>query len=193
MTQEVEILVKVDSGAEEIRLALLSQASFIGVSSYVDTYYFDPLRSALKPDGDMRLQSSLRIRERDGGYFLTFKRDHFDEYGSWIFSDEEESSLGDGACVKRILENLGFRHLVTVEMEKAIFQNDAYIIAIEKVKDLGTFLEVESRLNLEDVSATRAGIRAFIETLPGSFSRPSDGGKPEQLLQRQSSRPDEGP
>lgn len=61
----IEILVQVFADENTV-LQKLSEFEFLGDKRTVDTYYYDPLRPELQPDGNGRLYACCRTRQKDG-------------------------------------------------------------------------------------------------------------------------------
>ncbi len=165
--KEVEVLMRVNSGAEGLEERLRQQAKFVGAVVVDDQYYFDPLRHEqyFSPEG--RFISSFRLRQKDGKARVTHKADHFDDVGLWTYSDELETEVGDYDTFQKLIETLGFEKLVCLEIVKKTFLTDDYEIVLEEVKDLGIFIEIEA-LHVDDgvdVEALKNKIRQFARDL----------------------------
>ncbi len=165
--KEVEVLIRVHSGAEGLEERLRERAQFVGVVVVDDQYYFDPLRRQqyFSPEG--RFVSSFRLRKKDGKARVTQKVDHFDEAGLWTYSDELETEVGDYTTFQQLIETLGFEKLVRLEIVKKTFLTDDYEIVLEEVKDLGTFIEIEALHVVEgvDIESLKKEIRQFAKDL----------------------------
>lgn len=183
MAAEIEVLVKIESGKEEL-LSFLSENGKLREQKEVrDIYYFDPLRRNLKPDKDGRLYESMRLRDKEGSYTITHKIDFFDDAGRWTYSDENETSVSSLNDAMSILKNLGLKQLTRVNVRKTYFEIDQYEIAVEDVERLGTFLEVEYKgIVSGDHMNIKSTIEEFVSRLPCTTSRDFDGGKPELMI-----------
>lgn len=183
--KEIEILVEV---FEDKKLALtkLEKFNFKGLKDTNDIYYFDPQRKNLQVDKDGKLKECLRLRNKDNKYFLTHKKDHFDEGGIWLYSDEYEVGVSDFNIIDQIINNLGFEKLVEVKSHKNYFIHDNYEIVLEEVENLGLFLEVEliNSENITDIKQAKAAIWQFIESFGLKISDELLVGKPELMLRK---------
>lgn len=180
---EVEILVEVNSSYEQALNALQSYR-FIQEDYTEDIYYIDPLRPTLQPK-DCRLTASFRLRNKKNESFMTFKNDHF-QGDKWLYSDEYEIKIDDFTTAQQILRCLGFKELVILNNLKRIYHHDGFEIVLEKVENLGTFLEVElkKKISDKDVFSERNKIQTFIDSLGLSLSSELNCGKPELYLRR---------
>lgn len=186
--KEIEVLVMINStNFKHIKEQILQKASFVSKNIVIDTYFFDPLRKNLQPDDNFSIYECFRLRKKDCRYYLTYKVDKFDNNGKWLYSDENESELSNGEEVKKIIHNLGLKELVIVDMLKEYYENDNFNIAIEYVKDLGAFLEVESKKKvntLNEIKKEKCEIQKFISSLDLNVTSDVGIGKPEMLLKK---------
>lgn len=180
---ELEILVEVNSSYEQA-LEVLDQFNFLQENFTEDIYYVDPLRDTLQPN-DYRLQASFRLRYKGNKSFMTFKNDHF-QGETWLYSDEYETEIGDFVTAQKILKHLGFEKLVVLRNLKRIYRHDSYEIVLEKVENLGCFLEVELKDSIteNEIISQKAKIQSFIDSLELSVSPELNCGKPELYLRR---------
>lgn len=111
--KEIEILVQVFADENTV-LQKLSEFEFLGDKRTVDTYYYDPLRPELQPDGNGRLYACCRTRQKDGVNYITYKNDHFDG-DTWLYSDEAETTVADMSTMCEIMHALGLRELIKID------------------------------------------------------------------------------
>ncbi len=87
--------------------------------------------------------------------------------------------------MKRMIQKLGLKELVIVDMKKYFFEYEEYKIALEVVQQLGNFLEVESKnRECSVVELERQKISDFIQSLNLNVSKEVEAGKPELLLKK---------
>ena len=106
----------------------------------------------------------------------------------WIYSDEHEIEVSNFEIAKEILESLGLKELVSLDIEKNIFIKDDFEIVLEDVKDLGLFLEVEYLKDTNSIDEIKKGIWNFIESLNIRISNELHEGKPQLMLRKLSSK-----
>ena len=111
----------------------------------IDTYYS-------RPDVDfMQTVECLRIRQCDGFAEVTYKPATTTETHTTndvIIKPETNLPIqpGDAAAAKQLLTNLGMVQLVEVNKYRRSFQSSDFpqaTVAIDEIKDAGTFVEVE--------------------------------------------------
>ena len=113
--------------------------------SEIDTYYS-------RPDVDfMQTVECVRIRQRDGFAEVTYKpatTTATHTANDVIIKPETNLPIqpGDATTAKQLLTNLGMVRLVEVNKYRRSFQSSDFpqaTVAIDEIKDAGTFVEVE--------------------------------------------------
>ena len=132
----------------------------------IDTYYS-------RPDVDfMQTVECLRIRQRDGFAEVTYKpatTAAAHTKNDVIIKPETNLPIqpGDAAIAKQLLANLGMVRLVEVDKYRRSFQSPDFpqaTVAIDEIKDAGTFVEVEV---LSDDETSALAMISDIETKLG--------------------------
>jgi predicted adenylyl cyclase CyaB len=184
MAKEIEVLYELKTPVAKA-VAILGHLPIVGRKETTDVYFFDSLRQDLKAGKNGRLLRCFRLRTKGGKHYLTYKIDKF-RGDEWLYSDEHETEVASHEAAAAIIEHLGLRELVTVKMTKTIYQTEDYEIALEQVRGLGGFLEVESRRAVKAgrEEAEKANIRAFVTGLGLKVGPESNAGKPELLLKK---------
>ena len=149
---EIERKRRLTSNIEEL-IGRLQDIGFKLQSDFheIDTYYS-------RPDVDfMQTVECLRIRQRDGFAEMTYKPATTTETHTTndvIIKPETNLPIqpGDAAIAKKLLSNLGMVQLVEVNKYRRSFQSSDFpqaTVAIDEIKDAGTFVEVEALSNDE--------------------------------------------
>ncbi len=181
--KEIEILVEVYDDIEKVK-ECLKQFKYVGLKHTIDEYYYDPKRDELKPDKDNQLSHCLRLRNKNDEYSITYKDDIFDN-GKWLYSNEYETRVESIDMLKEIFKRLGLEKFIEIDNEKDIYKTDKYEIALENVKGLGIFMEVEYCTNDNvDIVAIKNEIQEFIDSLNINVSKELNIGKPEMYLHK---------
>lgn len=136
---EIEIQVKVEHGGA-LQEFLEKNAKFISERRQIDTYFTPAHRNFIER---RPVKEWLRLRNAEGAHSLNYKSFHYDENGKSLYCDEHETILQDGECVQNIFAALDFRPVATVDKVRKSWKYRDYEIAIDSVKDLGDFVEVE--------------------------------------------------
>ena len=179
--KEIEVEVAFDNTKEEV-MKILSKFEFIGEKDIYDTYYFDPKRTNLKPESDLRLSETFRLRKKDDKCFITYKKQHF-EGKLWIYSDEYETEVKDYDTMRKIIAMLELEPLINVHNKRRIYKYEDFEIELEDVEGLGCFIEVEKLSNCKkDEILIKEEIRNFIRSLKLKNTRELNIGKNQYLL-----------
>jgi adenylate cyclase class 2 len=138
---EVEIKCPINN-PEEIAEKLIQNvnAKFIKTVYQKDFYLQHPSRNLGETD------EAIRVRDSDEGTQLTYKGPKIDASSK---TREELSVFVDNLeIILKIFERIGFLPIAKVIKSRRIFQIDGNIIAsIDKVQDLGNFIELEFEAN----------------------------------------------
>ena len=181
--KEIEILVEVKDDIDTVKNKL-KDFEYVGLNHTIDEYYYDPLRDNLKPDNNNQLANCLRLRAKNDNYYVTYKNDVF-EGEKWLYSNEYETKIESIEMMKEVFERLGLKKFLEIDNNKEIYKTDKYEIALEDVKDLGIFLEVEYCTDEDvDVSKIKEEIQEFIDKLEINVSEELNMGKPEMYMHK---------
>ena len=181
--KEIEILVEVYDDIDKIK-NILNKFEYVGLKHTIDEYYYDPKRDILKPDKDNQLSHCLRLRTLNNDYYITYKDDVF-ENGIWQYSNEYETKIESIEVMNAIFDRLELKKFIVIDNKKEIYKTDKYEIALENVKDLGLFLEVEFCTNDDvDIKEVKKEIQSFIDELNINVSKELNMGKPEMYMRK---------
>lgn len=178
--KEIEVEVTFDNSKEEV-IKKLSKFDYIGEKEICDIYYYDPLRDNLKPESDLRLNETFRLRKTNNSFYITYKKQHFDGK-LWVYSDEYETKVEKYDIVKSIIKLLGLEPLIIVHNKRKIYKYEDYEIELEEVDGLGIFIEVERLSNDSDEMKVKEEIREFIRSLKLKNVKELNIGKNQYLL-----------
>lgn len=185
--KEMEISVAFDNTKEEV-LKILSRFEFVCEKEIHDTYYVDPLRDNLKPEDDLRLNETFRIRRDKSACYITYKKQHF-EGKLWTYSDEFETRVEDYATMEKVVSMLGLEPLITVHNRRTVYHYINYEIIFEDVLGLGYLLEVEKLENDSDKALdVKNELRDFIRSLGLKNVKELNIGKNQYLLSKKLNR-----
>lgn len=176
---EIEIQAQVESDAPLCEF-LRREGVFVSERRQVDEYFSPAHRDfvAVRPVAEW-----LRLRDADGACSINYKNWHHDAAGRGRYCDEYESPVGDIGRMRKILAALDFRPVVTVEKVRKIWTHGDYEIAIDEVRGLGSFVEIEyiGRTAADPEETMARMIRFLKERGCGKITR-NHVGYPFQLL-----------
>ncbi|MHB8904293.1 MAG: class IV adenylate cyclase [Patescibacteria group bacterium] len=136
---EIEIQVNIENSAPLFDF-LKSQGVFVHEVHQVDEY-FSPVKDdflAIRP-----VSRWLRLRQTEKGNSFNYKNWYFNEDGTSNYCDEFETKIEDINSTRKILKALEFKNIVIVDKLRKIWTFKDYEIAVDSIKGLGDFVEIE--------------------------------------------------
>lgn len=143
--KEIEIQVQVEN-AEKLIAFLNKNATFIGRKHQVDKYFSPAHRNFVKAKP---VAEWLRLRDSSGKYSINYKYWHYDKDGRSHYCDEYETPIEDIGQMKKIFNSIDIKEIVVVDKIRSAYSFEKYEVAIDKVKGLGDFIEIEYKGKLE--------------------------------------------
>lgn len=161
---------------------LQSAAEFKGEVRQIDHYFNAPHRDFLKPKHPVEY---LRLREINGKGILTYKFIHFDANGEKSHCDEFETNIEKISQIRKILDVLDFKEFMAIDnkRKKFIFDKD-FEIVLDNVKELGHFIEIESKKFFGSIKETNDKIEQVAEDLGINASTRSQDGYVLAMLKK---------
>ncbi|OGK18114.1 hypothetical protein A3D80_02115 [Candidatus Roizmanbacteria bacterium RIFCSPHIGHO2_02_FULL_40_13b] len=145
---EIEIQVNVEN-AKPLMAFLEKNGVFKGEKRQVDEYFSPAHRDFL---AKRPVSEWLRLRDADGKYSMTYKNWHYDKKGkSMEFCDEVETNVESIEQTRKIFSALNLKSIALVDKVRKTWTYKEYEIAVDSVKTLGDFVEVEYIGNDENV------------------------------------------
>jgi adenylate cyclase, class 2 len=148
----------------------------------VDAYYNAPHRNFL--DADV-ISEWLRIRTEEHGGSINFKRFHPVGSVARTHADEYEAGVDDVEAVRRLLEALDFRPLVTVEKTRVAYRLPDVEVVFDHVTGAGDFVEFEYKGDADDVADATRRLDRVIASLGVALGAEVRRGYPHMLLGRE--------
>ena len=136
---EIEIQVSIENNKPLINF-LEKNADFKKESHQIDEYFSPTHRNFVEA---RPLKEWLRLRDSGGKYSINYKNWHYDKDGKGHHCDEYEAKIEDLNQLKKILDVLNFKPLVKVDKIRKTWVYKDYEIAVDSVKGLGDFVEIE--------------------------------------------------
>lgn len=148
----------------------------------IDEYFNPPHRNFLKPKYPFEW---LRVGKRGEKVIFTYKHYYPEDAREHIYCDEYETEIKDFESFRKTLLSLNFRPLVIVDKEREIyFYKSKFKITLDKVRELGYFIEIESLKNLRRHEESKNKVLDFAKKLGlGPFKR-DERGYPYLILKK---------
>jgi adenylate cyclase, class 2 len=136
---EIEIQVNIENTKPLIDF-LEKNGDFQSEKRQVDEYFSPAHRDFL----EIRpVKEWLRLRDASGKYSINYKYWHYDEKGKGHYCDEFETKIENADQARKILSALNFKSIVVVDKLRKVWIYKDYEVAIDSVKNLGDFVEIE--------------------------------------------------
>ena len=179
---EIEVKTRLSKkGFNRIRKYLQKTAKFVKTSHHIDTYYSPVGKIFLKPKYPYEW---LSIRERDGKVALNYKHWYPEGAKNTTHCDEYQTLIEDKVQLKKMLSVLKFEKLVSVEKVRLVFKKGDLEVALDNVKSLGFFIEIESEGNLGGFDKTRKRILDFARILQVNVESIIPGGYAAEMMRK---------
>ena len=163
MNIEVEIKVKVEN-LKVIKSQLSRRGKLIKSIRQIDEYYVPKHRDffAQKPQPT----EWLRIRTNpDKAIFEYDKSINKKADGEQDCAEEYETGISNAEEFKKILFFLNFKKVVTVKKQREYWDCGDFEVALDNVKDLGRFIEVEAKGNFKSTEKSKKACLKFFSDL----------------------------
>lgn len=173
---EVEAKVAIDN-LREVRRRAGILGKFAGRKRKVDDYY------TLEEIGSYP-KRSLRIRKIDGYYIVNFKKSRGYENGVHV-KKEVEFKVSNIDDFLRLIKDFGFRKWLTKDKESEVYHvGKNFNIEVNKVKELGWFVEVEYLAEPAEIKNARKKVSEVIQKLGYSMKDCIKAGYTKQLWKK---------
>lgn len=156
---EIEVKAKADLSKAKNKLQELG-AEKIGTKDQKDIYYTAPHRDFKKTD------EALRIRKENHKVYLTYKGPKIDNKSKT--RKEIEFEVPDQQKADSFLESLGFKKSKSVSKKRYLYSMGKYKIALDKVENLGEFIEVETHAERDKLDEKRDKTLSILRKLTQS-------------------------
>ena len=160
MNVEVEVKVKINN-FEEIKKAVSVKGKLIKAINQVDEYYVPVHRDFFnqKPHPT----EWLRIRTNPDKAVLEYDLSvNKKENGEQDYAQEYETEVGNPEELRKILNFLDFKKIITVDKQREYWQCGDIEVALDEVKGLGFFIEAEAKGNFKDVIEAKNACMDFL-------------------------------
>ena len=175
---EIEIQAKVEK-TDKLKSFLQNEAVFISEKQQIDEYFVPAHRNFLKVKP---IQEWFRLRNEDDAYSLNYKKWHY-ENGVGQYADEFETKIDDIKSARKILLAIDCKPIVVVNKKRKKYMYKEYEIALDKVEDLGDFVEIEYKGdNHNNHKKITTDMIEFLKQLDCGKIELNNGGYPYMLL-----------
>ncbi len=180
---EIEIKVEVNQTTfEKFRSFLKENSRFVKGSFQTDEYFTPIHRNFLQPEYPYEW---LSIRERNNKVILNYKHWYPENEPKSTHCDEFEVDLSNYSNMSKIFDALDIRSLCKVIKEREIYSyNDEFEISLDKVEELGYFIEIEAKKDFGGIEKTNQELLDFATRMGVDTSKRNYRGYPFMLLEK---------
>lgn len=180
---EIEIKIPIDeSNFLKVKEKLQKITKFVKKTEQVDEYFTPVHRNFIEPKFPFEW---LSIRNRGDKFILNYKHWHPENVEVATHCDEFEAEIKNPDQIKNIFSAIDFKKLVTVEKEREVFvYNNEFEIALDIVKELGHFIEIETIKDFGSVEVAREKLFEFAKNLGIDISKTDKRGYPYLLMKK---------
>jgi len=164
MSREIEVKIFLGGGLyETVESALSKIAELKKDFRQVDRYFNAPHRDFLEPEHPLEY---FRLRDTEGIAEVTYKHIHLSDDGQFLYADEHETEIKDAEQLLNILKVLNFEELITIDKNRKEYEYEGKLeIVLDRVKDLGNYIELETKVEFDNLQSARKYIFSVVEKL----------------------------
>lgn len=184
MNIEVEIKIAIDN-FEEIKSKVSAVGKLIKSINQIDEYYIPVHKDffAQKPVPT----EWLRVRTNPEKVIFEYDRSvGMKPDGNYDYAEEYETEVSSPEELKKILTFLDFKKVITVDKQREYWDCGDLEIALDKIKDLGDFIEVEAKGKFKNADQAKQACFKFLSELgiKDAESIQINNGYPMMLLEK---------
>ena len=122
-------------------------------------------------------------REKDKNH-LNYSFLHFKDNGWLDCTDEYETIVENPEIVEQIFDKIGLIQKVKVIKTRKYFKCENFEVTLDKIDDLGDFMEIEAKKDFGNTAATRKACEDFLKKLNIEYEIQKDAGYPRMLYKK---------
>lgn len=166
--------------SDEVISFLKKNAKLKYENRQVDKYYDLPHRSFVAEPNKIR--EWLRLRDSDGKKSFNYKIWNQVNDVEKAYADEYETKIESIEVVEAILKAIDIKPLIVVDKQRQVWDFKDVEVNIDRVVDLGDFIELEYEGEIEDVMEVRKMLYNMIDELGAKTGKQDTRGYPYELL-----------
>lgn len=165
--KEIEIKLQIDEEKYYRLTEILKEIGKLSEEKHQIDIYYSPENESFYNAGDR----CLRIRTEGIKSIISYKQ-IYDENTSKQFIEEFETSIENSNMMDRILRALKFRSEIIIDKYRIEYLIDArFKVALDKVKNLGCFIEIENINEFETLENRNQALIEFAKELSLDISQ----------------------
>lgn len=181
MSKEIEIKFSLNNPDEVIRFLESNAKKDHSNLHQKDTYFIPTHRDFMASKYPFEW---LRIRETGKGCSINYKHFYPENAEKTDYCDEFESQIADAETVHKILNRLDFKEAIVVDKVRSTWMFKGVEVAIDNVKNLGCFIELEAKTHFEDPLEGKKYIYSILKELNADLGDEDHRGYPYMMIKR---------
>jgi len=170
MQKEIEVKIQITAEQlDQMKKWLKKYGHFCGQVQHCEYYLDNPCLplTFIAPEGYKDARYYLRVRQcTEKGDSVCLKKWYGDaKSDKKTHCDEWEFNVSDGKTALELLEKLGFSNATSIKKVRRIYQVDKFEVVIDTVENLGVFVEIELKEQVDDVQSGLQRIYDFIKKI----------------------------
>lgn len=174
-----EVLARLDQIAKPISKGVVQK----------DSYFVPAHRNFLESE---YIFEWLRLRETENKKTLNYKHFYPENVKVTEYCEEFQTNIDNVEALKKIFDHLNFRPLIVVDKKRSTWIYKDIEIAIDEVKELGSFIELEAKENLvktgKDANHVKEIMRNILQELNAEIGDEDLIGYPWRLVEEKGLR-----
>ncbi len=168
--KEIEIKISLEKDQLEILKNWLKEnAEYKGEFHQVDQYFNNPKDSFFKINkkGLKDARIFFRVRRADNKNTTCLKYFHYEPENPSRTShcDEYETKIENPEVITQMYEKLGFEKDIIIDKKRRIYHYKEIEIAMDQVKNLGDFVELELKEQVKNVKAAKGELYELLKEI----------------------------
>lgn len=126
----------------------------------------------------------LRLRSEEGKFFVNYKHWYPENTAKSTHCDEFETFIGSLEQLEKIFQALNFKKIATVDKYRENYKVGVFQFSVDRVKDLGDFLEIEYYGRGDNIEKVNKKMEEFYQCLSQCLDERNYRGYPYLILEK---------
>jgi predicted adenylyl cyclase CyaB len=184
--KETELTVQVFETEEDIDKKLRKVGYEISEEYTLDDIYMSNAYNLLDKLSNYEiLQRSFLIRNMNNEKKdLVFKKKDFGEKGEVLSEEKFKINIDDIKNAEKFFECIGYKRIFEINNYTKLYKKGDIELNVQKIKNLGIFIEIEEKVKEEKIFETREKMRRILKDLPIEIGDDFDVKKAHLMLNK---------
>ncbi len=115
---------------------------------------------------------------------IVYKKKEFNEKGEVLFEEKYKIPIEDTVSAEKFFECIGFKKIFEMYNYTKLYEKDGIELNVQKMKNLGIFIELEMNTLEKDLVKTREKMKGILKSLPIKIGKDFDVKKAHLMLDK---------